>query len=104
MIQTEKLSSLGQLTAGIAQEIKNPRNFVNNFASLSSDLLEELGETLGVEPRGALRFTKYDYFPEQFVKFVVMKRSGDLNSERDHEFTDWNALGDFVDRFLATAE
>ena len=46
MIQTEKLSSLGQLTAGIAQEIKNPLNFVNNFASLSSDLLEELGETL----------------------------------------------------------
>ena len=52
---------------------------------------------------GALRFTKYDYFQEQFVKFVVMKRGGDPSPERDHEFTDWNALADFVDRFLETA-
>ncbi|TIW19938.1 MAG: protoporphyrinogen oxidase [Mesorhizobium sp.] len=50
---------------------------------------------------GALRFTKYDYFQEQFVKFVVMK-SGDPNIERDHEFTDWNALAGFADRFLET--
>ncbi|MER8530724.1 flavodoxin domain-containing protein [Mesorhizobium sp. M0814] len=52
---------------------------------------------------GALRFTKYDYFQEQFVKFVVMK-SGDPSPERDHEFTDWNALANFADRFLETAK
>ncbi len=45
LIQAEKMASLGQLTAGIAHEIKNPLNFVNNFANLSVELLDELKET-----------------------------------------------------------
>ena len=54
MVQQEKLASLGQLTAGIAHEIKNPLNFVNNFAQLSRELADELGDATDPDEQAEL--------------------------------------------------
>ena len=56
LVQTQKLASLGQLTAGIAHEIKNPLNFVNNFSAVSVELIDELRQALsGAHLDGKLR-------------------------------------------------
>jgi GAF domain-containing protein len=52
LVQTQKLALLGQLTAGIAHEIKNPLNFVNNFSGISAELIGELQDTLKGMPLG----------------------------------------------------
>ncbi len=78
LIQAEKMASLGQLTAGIAHEIKNPLNFVNNFAGLSVELLDELKETAAPAIAGLAEDERAD------VDEIVATLTGNLEKIAEH--------------------
>ena len=106
LVQTQKLALLGQLTAGIAHEIKNPLNFVNNFSGISTELIDELQNALkgiSIEDRARIEINELtDTLKSNFDKVVHHGRRADaivknmLQHSREgsceHRVIDINAL------------
>jgi len=78
LLHAQKMAALGQLTAGIAHEIKNPLNFVNNFAGLSVELLDELKETAAPAIAGLAEDERTD------IDEIVGMLTGNLEKIAEH--------------------